>query len=87
MTTTSSSSTDSKQGGILVGTIEDVGPALAFLRNLAGISQRAVAARSGVNHTMVGDWELGARRPSAKNFLAMVDGLGYEVVLRPRSQD
>lgn len=80
--------TDSNQGGILIQTIDDVGPALAFIRNLAAISQREVARRARVsNKAMVGDWEVGNRRPSVRNLLTTINVLGYEVVLRPQADE
>jgi transcriptional regulator with XRE-family HTH domain len=50
-----------------------------------GLSQREVARVTGVDETLVSRFMRGLRQPSFETIDRLMDGLGLEVVVRPRS--
>jgi len=57
-------------------------------RKLAGLSQRALAAKIGVSAMAVSKWETGQVRPDSQRLLQIADACGVKVgyILRPDSQ-
>jgi predicted transcriptional regulator len=74
----------SSPGGILIGDSLQLAEALRFVRTLAGLSQRALAARSGFRQAQIGDWENHIRSPQIDSLTRLADSLGYDVMLVPR---
>jgi transcriptional regulator with XRE-family HTH domain len=63
---------------------EAAGIAVAFMRNIAGLTQRQLAARTGFNQAQIAAWEAGHGRPNVASLLRVADVLGYDLALVPR---
>lgn len=56
---------------------------LRFVRECTGVSQRTLAERIGVHHTLISHWEDGRRIPPPNRLLAMVRTLRDTGSCRP----
>lgn len=63
---------------------EHIGPAIADLRILYGISQRTLAADAGTWQSMICHWEKGQRLPDIGSLFKVVNALDYDLALVPR---
>lgn len=59
-----------------VARYKPLGEALWQLRRRAGVSQRELAQRVGLDHTLISKFENGHRRPPADRVLAICEALG-----------
>ena len=53
-------------------------------RVISGMSQIEVARKSGINQSVISDYERGKREPGADTFLQLLDILGVGIDLRPK---
>ena len=53
-------------------------------RIISGMSQIEVARKSGINQSVISDYERGKREPGADTFLQLLDILGVGIDLRPK---
>ncbi len=60
---------------------------LRVRRQRLGLSQRALAARIGVDFRALQRWEARHNTPGLDSACAWAEELGYDVVLRPISND
>ena len=61
----------------------DLGPALARLREIRGLSQQVVAERAGINRATLSRWENGAYHPSSaaiSRLLAVLDADEHDLL-------
>lgn len=68
---------------IRIGTIEDLHRAMADLRAMTLMSQRAVAAQLHVNPSRISDFEKGRRTPGTRTVIRMLAALGWQIALVP----
>jgi len=71
-------------GQIRIRSVERVGDAIRFARELAGLSQRQLANRTGYAQSQIGQWELGDHLPGSKALVRVFGVLGYDLALVPR---
>lgn len=56
---------------------EQIGDAIAFARELAGLSQRDLAALTGFKQSQISAWELGQGRPNLASAMRVFAALGW----------
>jgi transcriptional regulator with XRE-family HTH domain len=61
--------------------------AVRFLRGIAGLTQRQVAAEGHFQQTQITWWETDKRRPNLASLIRLANILGYDVALIPRRED
>ena len=62
---------------------EQIGDAISFARELAGLSQRDLAALTGFKQSQISAWELGVGRPNLASTMRLFKALGWGVALTP----
>ena len=72
---------------IPLDTAADVGETLRLLRQLAGMSQSDVDARSGVCFTRISRMERGLTVPDTRTLLRLLAALGYRLAIVPLATD
>lgn len=63
---------------------DQLGPAIAEVRHIYDISQRALAAESGCRQSQISNWELCATRPNLDSLIRIANALGFDLALIPR---
>ena len=56
-----------------------IGDSIRTARLAAGLTQKELAARMGVNYQMLQKWEYGTFRPNAENLVKLAGALGMSV--------
>ena len=67
--------------------LKKFGAHVRALRERAGLSQEALAAKAGIHRTYMGGVERGERTPCLRNILRLADALGVVEQPLPRDDD
>jgi DNA-binding XRE family transcriptional regulator len=60
---------------------------IIHFRNQMGISQKAIAEKSGLTQQMVSRIETAGHSPNLRNFLKYIDSLGLEIKIEKRHEE
>jgi transcriptional regulator with XRE-family HTH domain len=61
-----------------------IGPALRGIRRMHRLTQKQLAADSGLWPSQLAHWERGDRQPDLASLIKLAAGLGYDLALIPR---
>jgi transcriptional regulator with XRE-family HTH domain len=65
---------------------DEIGPALADMRETRGIRRQTLADQAEMKATQYGTYENGHRIPNLETLLRLADAANYDVILMPREQ-
>lgn len=65
---------------------EQFSGAVRFLRGLAGLTQRQLAAEGHFQQVQITWWETDERRPNLASLIRLANALGYDLALIPRDK-